>query len=40
MLAGLSGAGGNAATSFLNIGNSVGTSFVIASHNMPKSMPE
>ena len=40
MLAGLSGTGGNAATSFLNIGNSMGTSFVIASHSMPKSMPE
>ena len=40
MLDGLSGGGGNAATRFLNIGNNIGTSFAIASHSMPKSMPE
>ena len=40
ILSGLSGAGGNAATSFRNIVNNAGTSFVIVSHKMPKSMPE
>ena len=40
MLLGVSGFGGSCSTSFLNIGSNAGTSFVIASHNMPKSIPE